>query len=70
MVQNRHAGDRVRVDFHCRVIFTRVNIIEVIYERSGVNVKIKRAFTLTFTRDLPYIASILFTHVEFTCIRT
>ena len=29
----------LNVDFHCRVIFTRVNRIETMYERSRVNVK-------------------------------
>ena len=31
-----------------------------------VKVKIKQGSTFTFTRDLPYIAFILFTHVKFT----
>ena len=42
---------------------TRVNRIEAIYERLGVNVKVERGSTLTFARDLPYIASILSTRV-------
>ena len=40
------------------------------YERSRVNVKVERGSTFTFTRDLPFIASILFTRVELTCLRT
>ena len=35
-----------------------------------VNVKVERGSTFTFPRDLPYIVSILFTRVNFTCIRT
>ena len=67
------------MDFHCPVIFTlltftRVNEIEAIYERSRVNVKVKRDSTFTFKgvckRDLSYMASILFTRVKFTAVRT
>ena len=32
----------VRVDFHCRLIFTCVNEIEAIYERPRVYVKVER----------------------------
>ena len=39
------------------------------YERVRVNVKIERGSTFTIARDLPYIASILFTRVKFTCVR-
>ena len=39
------------------------------YERARVNVKVCRGSTFTFTRDLPYIASILFTRAKFTCVR-
>ena len=35
-----------------------------------VNVKVEPRSTFTFTHDLPYIASILFTQVKFTCVRT
>ena len=35
------------------------------YERPDVNVKVERGRTFTFTRDLPYIACILFTRVKF-----
>ena len=56
----------LRVDFHCRVVFTCVDKIEAMYERLLV--------TFTFTRDFPYIASILtyalksyvYTHVKIT----
>ena len=34
---------RRKVDFHCRVIFTCVNKIEAMYERSRVNVKVNLA---------------------------
>ena len=53
----------VKVDFHCRVIFTCVrtstgftcvNKIETTYEKQRVTVKV--------TSDLPYIVSNLFTH--------
>ena len=49
---------------------TRVNTIEATYERLRVNVKVERGSTFTFTRDLPYIVSISFTRVKFTCVRT
>ena len=64
---------------HCPVIFTfltfkRVNEIEAIYERSRVNVKVKRDSTFTFKgvckSDLSHMASILFTRVEFTGVRS
>ena len=38
-------------------------------ERPCVNVKVERGSTFTYTRDLPYIISILLTHVKFTCAR-
>ena len=50
--------------------FTRVNDIEVVYERPRENVKVERGSTFTFTRDLSYIVSILFTRVKFKCVRT
>ena len=37
------------------------------YETTRDNVKVERGSTFTFTRDLPYIASILFTRVK--CLR-
>ena len=40
------------------------------YKKSHVNVRLERGSTLTFTRDAPYIVSILFTRVKFTCVRT
>ena len=46
------------------VNFSRVNKIEVMCERSRVNVKVERGSTFTFTRDLPYIASVLFTRTH------
>ena len=42
---------------------TRVNEIEAKYERPHVNVRVERGSTLTFTRDLPYTVSVLFTRV-------
>ena len=50
------------------VKFRRINEIEAMYERPSVNVKVERGPTFTFTRDLPYIVSILFTRVKFTCV--
>ena len=38
------------------------------YERTLVNVKLERGSTFTFTCDLPYIVSILFTRVKLTCV--
>ena len=42
---------------------TRVNEIEAKYERPRVNVKVERGSTFTFTSDLPYTVSVLFTRV-------
>ena len=38
--------------------------------KGRVNVKVEGGSTITFTRDRPYIASILFTRVKFTWVRT
>ena len=47
------------------VNFTRVvNEIEAMYERPRVNVKLERGSTLTFTRDLSNIVSVLYTRVN------
>ena len=51
------------------VNFTRVNKIETMCERSRVSVNVEQGSTFTFTRDLPYIVSISFTRVYFTCFR-
>ena len=40
------------------------------HERPRVDVKVERGSTFTFTRDLPYIASVIFTRVKITCART
>ena len=53
-----------------QVNFTRVNKIETMYERSRASVNVEQGSTFTFTRDLPYIVSISFTRVYFTCVRT
>ena len=50
--------------------FTRVSKIEAVLERPRVKVKVELRSTFTFTRDLPYIASISFTRVKFTWVRT
>ena len=42
---------------------TRVNEIEARYERPCVNEKVERGSTFTFTRDLLYTVSVLFTRV-------
>ena len=60
----------MKVDFHCRVIFTCVNKIEAMYGRSCVNVKVGPRSTFTCTHGLSYNASISFTHVNFTPVRT
>ena len=59
-------------NFHVRthVNFTLVKKIGAMYERPRVNVKVDRGLTFTFTRDLPYIVSILFVRVKFTSART
>ena len=49
------------------VKFTRLNEIEAMYESPRANVKDERTFM--FTRDPPYVASILFTRVKFTYVR-
>ena len=40
------------------------------FERSTRNVKVEPRSTFTFTRGLSYIASLSFTHANFTCVRT
>ena len=42
----------------------KIEVMEVMYERPRVNVKVERDSTFVFTRDPTYIASILFTRVE------
>ena len=66
---SRQWKSTLRVDIRCRVIFPCVNEIVAMYERPRVNVKVERGLTFTFTHDLRYIASILFTHVKFTWLR-
>ena len=55
---------------HTRVKFTSINEIEVMYEGLHVNVKVERDSTFKFIQDLPNITSILFMHVQFTCVCT
>ena len=43
------------MDFHCRVVFMRVNKIKAMYDLLRENVKVERGSTFTFTRDLPYM---------------
>ena len=40
------------------------------YERLPVKVKVEQVSTFTYTRDHPYVVSILFTRVKFPCVRT
>ena len=47
------------------VYFTYVNKVVAMYEVPGVNVKVERGSTFTITRCLSYIASILFTCVQY-----
>ena len=66
----------LRVDFHCRLIFTcvykhvnfnLVNKIEARYKMlSSFFFKVERGSNFTFTCDLSNIASILFANVNFT----
>ena len=44
--------------------FTRVNKIDDMYDRSRVNLKVEPRSTFTFSRDLLYIVSTLFTCVK------
>ena len=48
--------------------FTRVNKIETMYGRSRVNVKVEPRSSFMFKRGLSYIASVSFTHANFTCV--
>ena len=56
------------LNFHVRmhVNSTCVNKIEAMYGRSRVNVKVKARLIFTFTPDLSYITSIIFTRVKIT----
>ena len=57
----------VRKDFCCRAFFRAyTRIIDAMYGRPRVNLKVKRRSTLKCTRDHPYI---LFTRVKFMCVR-
>ena len=57
----------LRKDFCCRAFFRAyTRIIDAMYGRPRVNLKVKRRSTLKCTRDLPYI---LFTRVKFMCVR-
>ena len=69
----------VRVNFHCRVIihvrmhvnFTRGN--KIYRGKDARKKKVESRSTFKFTRDFPYIDSILFTRVKllkFACVRT
>ena len=64
------AANSLKADFHCRVTSTRVNKMEAMDGRSRVSMKVERGSAFTFTGGLSYISSILFTHVNFMCIRT
>ena len=47
-----------------------MNEIEAIYEESNTDVGVERVSTLTFTRDSSHITSFVFTHINFTRVRT
>ena len=47
----------LRADFHFRAKFTYVSKIEVMSERSRLNVQVERGSSLTFTCDSSYIAA-------------
>ena len=53
-----------------RVKFTCVFKVEEMYEKAACKRKIEQGSTLTCTRDLPYIAFMLFTRVKFARERT
>ena len=53
----------VRTDVNFNWLYVRKKI-EMIYESSRVNVKVEPCSTFTFTRELSYIVSILFTYVK------
>ena len=53
-----------------RMNFTCVNKTEAMHERPHANAKVERGSTFTFTHDPPFIASILFMRVKFTCMTT
>ena len=62
-----------RLDFHCSVnctLRTHVNEIDAMNGRSRANVQVEPRSTFTFTRNLSYITSISFTHVNFACVLT
>ena len=64
-IQKKKTTYRVRVKFHCHVIFMCVNKIKVMYEGPCVNVKVELGSSFIFTSNLPYMTSILFVHVKF-----
>ena len=64
------ASIRVKVDFHCQIIFTCINKIEVMYERPRGKVNVERGLTFIFMHDLSYVASISFTCVKFMWVHT
>ena len=49
---------------HTHVHFTRLNKLEAMYRRSHVNVKVEPGSAITFTRNLPHVATILSTRVK------
>ena len=60
---------RVKVNFHCCVIFFARNDIESVYGSSRANVTVETRSTFTFRRGFPYIDFILFMGVKFTWVR-
>ena len=58
----------IKVGFHAlsRNVFvhTHVNKIEVMYKVSRVKEKVERGSTFTFTHDLSYMTSVLFTYIN------
>ena len=53
-----------------RVKFTCVYKVEEMYENAACKRKVEQCSTLTFKRDHPYIAFMLFTRVKFARERT
>ena len=52
------------MDFHSRVTFNYLNIIEEMSDRLRVKVEVVTRANITFTHNLSYIASILFTYAK------
>ena len=68
LVQCRAILKNIRVDFHCRVIFTSVNKMEAMYRKPHADVKVAPGSTVTFTR--PSIHYLCFIYASKVYVRT